>query len=843
MEVYKQTVETLLAELSSHPTDGLSSVQVRQARERYGENLLVMKGKPLWRKLLEPFLNVFIAILLVAVVISVLAGEHLDGAIVAGVIFLNAIIFWVQQYSTERVLRALKRHDQQQVTVWRNGRQVMTASTELVPGDIIELLEGQKIPADARILHAENLAINESVLTGEAVPVHKHSAHIAIDTKIYNRHNMVYQGTFVTAGTARVVVVATGNATEFGRLARLAQPLAETPLQKKINALVSLIVKIIFGIALTVFALNLIRGATPSEALRFMLTLTVSSVPEGLPISLTIIMVIAMRKMAKQQALVRSLHAIENLGLITVIATDKTGTLTENILRVQRSSLAAGVSEPMLKLYAYLSALVHEGKAHDPLDSAFASWSEHKRSPRGMKLIRQFSFVQVLRMSGVLWREGSKYELYIKGSPEHILRKSALTKSQLHQAESVMHQLAAEGYRVIALASSNVQKPIEKLEQIKSKFTFRGFLAIADSLRPEAAEAVMQAQSAGISVKMITGDHFETAFHIGKQLGMAQHPKDVFNAEASKSARSIAAKVVSSHTVFARILPEDKFKILQSLKRNQITAMTGDGVNDVPALTSSHVGVAMGSGADIAKEAGDIVLLDDNFKTIIAAIREGRIVYTNIRKMVFYLFSTTLGETLTMIGALLIGLPLPVTAIQILWINLVTDTLMVLPLGLEPAEDDVMKHSPRKPKAPLLDTVMIQRLILMGITLSGVTLFVLARNTQVESLAYAQAIAFTMLVTGQWAKALVARSESQSIIKRMLRPNIPQLFFFVVAISLQLAVLFSPLGTIFDIPQLTWHDVWPPVLAIVLVVLIVGEGHKLAVKLFARRQAYLKQQH
>ncbi len=828
MEYYKQTIESLLGGYHSSRSNGLSYRQVRANQKRYGINELTLKEKSWWRKALEPFFNIFVIILLVAVLISVVAGEYLDGTIVGVVIAINAIIYWVQQYSTERVLRALKKHSQQIVSVRRQGKITEIGAAELVPGDIIQLTEGQKVPADCRILEAESVAVNESVLTGETVPMHKHSAHISIDTPIYKQHNMLFQGTFVTSGTVEALVVAVGGATEFGRLAKLAEPNQLAPLQQKIDHLVKLIIKIIAGVSLAVFVLGVIRGMPLNEVLHFMLTMAVSAVPEGLPIALTIILVIAMRKMATQHALVRSMHAIENLGLITVIATDKTGTLTKNILSVQDAWPATHVSEAQLKMYVRLSACVHDGnQAHDPLDLAMDTFGKRAPLPKELTYVRQFSFVQELRMSGVLWQKGKHYELYVKGAPEHLLRLCGLSKEQLKEAESTLHQFTSNGQRVIGLATATFHLPIKKLEAFKGAFKFRGFIAVADSLRKEAAGAIASAQAAGINVKMITGDHYETAFHIGKTLGLAQHPKEVFNAEQYRKHVSLPAQVVNSHSVFARILPEDKLRILKSLKRTQITAMTGDGVNDVPALASAHVGVAMGSGSDIAKEAGDIVLLDDNFKTIISAIREGRIVFANIRKMLFYLFSTTLGEILTMLGALLVGLPLPVTAIQILWINLVTDTLMVLPLGLDPPEGDVMKHEPRKPRAPLLDKKMITRLIIMGITLASVTLLVFAFNVKQHSLVYAQGIAFTMLVVGQWAKALVARSETQSVFVRIFTPNYPQLIGLVVAASLQALVIFGPLGKVFELPNLAWSDVWQPILLITIVVLVVGELHKL----------------
>lgn len=831
VDAYKQKIEDLYEKFGSSNEDGLSYASVKKAEKQYGLNLLEIKGDPLWRKIIEPFASAFVIILLVAAGISVVAEEYLDGAVVMGVILINAVISWVQQYSTERVLRALKKQTEQKVSVIRQGNEQVVDAHELVPGDIILLDEGQKVPADGRLLEAENLSVNESILTGEAVPVHKHTSHIGSDTPTYKQLNMVFQGTFITAGSARALVVATGNQTEFGRIAKLAKPEGLAPMQVKINKLVSLIVKAAVGVSATIFILSLIRGLPADEALRFMLTMAVSAVPEGLPVALTVILVIAMRNMAKEKALVRSMHAIENLGLVTVIATDKTGTLTENILRVQDVWATEGVSQPMMKMYSRMSANIF-GDSHvsDPLDVALREHTEKTDIPNTMKFLRQFSFSQELLMSGSLWQEGKHYELYVKGAPEHLLHQAKLSKKDRSKAESELHKLASSGSRVIAVAGAKLKKPIQNLEEFSGQLEFYGFVGVADSLRREAAGAIAEAQAAGIDVKMITGDHFETAFHIGKELGLTKHPREVFNAEEKPKLSALSVSAVNKNAVFARILPERKLHILKNLKKKNIVAMTGDGVNDVPALSSADVGVAMGSGSDIAKESGDIVLLDDNFNTIVSAVRSGRVVYANIRKMLFYLFSTSLGESLTMVGALVVGLPLPVTAIQILWINIVTDTAMVLPLGLDPAEDDVMKYTPRKVKAPLLDRIMITRLILMGATLAITTLSVFWYVNQTHSYAYAQAIAFTMLVTGQWAKAQVARSEKISVFKRILTPNPAQLIGYIVAFFLQWLVLFGPLRSVFHIPQIKFSDLLIPVAIVTSAVVLVGEVHKLITK-------------
>lgn len=835
VDFYKQTHNELAARLHTSLEDGLSYDALQKAQADHGRNELKLKGTPIWRKIVEPFWNIFVAVLLVALGISLYAGEYIDASVIAAVVTINAVIFWIQEYSTERVLRALKQHDAHVVAVVRQGDSLRIPTTELVPGDLIELSEGQKVPADARVVVAESFSVSEAVLTGESIGVHKYDAHIAKDTEIYAQRNMVFQGTFVLTGTATALVVATGNNTEFGKIATLASTQERAPMQQKIDTLAGTLTKIIAGISITVFVLALLRGVEVSEAGRFVIAMAVSAVPEGLPVALSVILVLAMRRMARRKALVRSMQAIENVGLATVIATDKTGTLTENVLRVRSSKAAKGSSEALLKLSTHLSANIHDKQqSTDPLDTAFADYTKSTRVPQKMKFVHQFSFVQDLRMSGVLWREGRGYELYVKGSPEHLLQRSKLSKAERTQAESEMHKLSSTGHRVIAVAHASLPKQIDKLGDFKGALQFDGFVAIADALRPEAASAISEAHQAGVSVKMITGDHYETAFYIGKELGLTKHPSEVFNAEDSRS--KISASSVNAHVIFSRILPKDKMKILESLKKKNITVMTGDGVNDVPAISAAHVGVAMGSGSDIAKESSDVVLLDDNFETIVTAIREGRIVYANIRKMLYFVFATSFGEALTMIGALVIGLPLPVVAVQILWINLVTDTAMVLPIGLEPPESDVMRQPPRDIKAPLLGKVLLSRGFVVGLTLAVVTLIVFERARVDNSLMYAQAIAFTSLVVGQWANALNARSEDKSFFVRVFTPNTKLVFGFIIAVLLQLVVLLGPLKEAFHIPNsLSVHDVVFTSLLSFGAVLVAGELHKLAVYILQKR--------
>lgn len=826
MSWYKQTLKNIYDALESSEA-GLSSEKAADLLEIHGYNQLEIKSDSIWKIILEPFKDIFVLVLIIAAIISLISHEPIDTVVISAVIIINASIYYIQQYATSRVLRSLKDHNIAEVTVLRNGAETKVSSINLVPGDIVILSEGERIPADARLIHVDDLQVDEASLTGESTPIRKHSSILSTNKQIYEQDNMIFQGTYVLSGSARAIVTETGANTEFGKIAHLASDKkTKSPVQEKVDRIVASVIKSVAVMSILVFILSLFRGNEPSEALRFVLSLSVSAVPEGLPIAITVIIVLGISRMAKKQALVRSYSAIEDVGLITTIATDKTGTLTKNILTVVEDW-----SFGDLKVGDVAKLTLNDGAAiSDPLNKAIA---KKYKSHKSIKPNDFYSFDLRLRMSGTFYGDASGGYLYIKGSPEAILEKSKLNPQELHNCESTLHKMASKGYRVIGFARLKISnKPPESLGLFNNKeFEFVGYVALADELRPEAAVAIKAAKAAGISVRLITGDHFETAYNIGKQIGIANHPSQVIQGFELPKNEEQLTKLIKEKTVFARILPEDKFRILNALKRNEITAMTGDGVNDVPALSNAHVGFAMGSGSDIAKDAGGIVMLDDNFATIVTAISEGRRIYDNIKRMIFYLLSTSVGEVLTMIAALVIGLPLPVTATQILWINLATDTAMALPLGLEPAERDHMKRPPRKPKSQLLNRHIITRMMLVALSMAiSVIIMVYILDQRGESLAYIQTISFLSLVISQWANALNARSETESIIKRLKVPNPSMVIGFVIAILFQLLVMFGPLAKIFDVVPVKFNDIIISSIISIGLVIASVELHKLVLR-------------
>ena len=831
MLYYHQSIEATYEELRTGPS-GLQKREAEARLETYGYNTIRIKGDPLWRKLAEPFMNVFMLVLFIAAVISLFHEAVFDAIIILVIMATSAIIYYVQRFTTERILRSLQQHTAQRVEVIRGGETRYIDDSELVPGDIIQLNEGDKVPADIRLTTTNTLRVDEALLTGESAPVSKITDTLPEKKEVYEQANMLFQGSFVVAGQATGIVVFTGNMSEFGRIAALSRKTSGStisPVQKKIDTLLSYIVMAVGGLAVGAFILAISRGIEFTESLRFVLALSVSAVPESLPVAISVILVLGMRRMAARKALVRTMKAIETIGVITTIATDKTGTLTENKLSVQENWQPID-SEHHLPAIAHRTINHHGDNTRDPLDIAMI---EFTRAEKFIQLkgdpITKLPFDQTFSMSGNVWHHEGIYDLVVKGAPEQIMDRSHLSNSERADAEAALQSLTSQGYRVIALATSKIAKPLEGFDQLSARhrFTFVGFMGVADTLRPTARRAIVTAQRAGVTVRMITGDHFETAYHIGRQLGLLESRDQVFDSRLmNKLNDEQLQKRIESSFVFSRVTPENKFRILQILKIKEITAMTGDGVNDVPALSSAHVGVAMGSGSQIAKDAGDIILLNNNFEGIIRAMKEGRIIFSNIRRMLFYLLSTNAGEAITAVAAIAIGFPMPLSPVQILWVNLVTDTAMVIPLGLEPGEKHIMKMKPVSPKAPLLSKYMVFRTVLVALTMSGLALAMYAYFSLKYSADYGHTVAFSALVVMQWANAFNARSTYQSAFSRIKVMSRPFYVGLTISIILQMVAIFGPLQGLLNIHPIAIGDLYITSIIAFLVPILVVEIHK-----------------
>lgn len=830
MRFYQWSVDKVYSRLKTSPT-GLSRQEALSRLRTYGPNQIRVAGVPLWKKLLEPLADMFVLVLLAAAVISFWHGETLDAVIILVIIAVSAIIFYVQRFSTERVMRNLNRQKIEQVTVIRNGQSIKITSTDLVPGDVVIITEGEKVPADIRLSVSRSLRIDESVLTGEAQPVRKNIALLNGERRVYQQSNMLFSGSFVVSGSGQGIVVATGNQTEFGNLASLSDRTeSKSPVQRKIDKLTSQLVAVVGAISLVILGLSLLRGMELFESLRFVIAIAVSAIPEGLPVAISVILVLGMRRMAAKKALVQQMRAIETLGVITTIATDKTGTLTENKLRVQEIWQPTKTGKLKSSLDRFFN---RSGNLSDPLDWAMMDYArknyrlDEKHTPA-----YELPFDQSYAMSATVWHSGEKFLIYAKGAPESIFKYAKVSAKQKAAAKKALDRLTAKGYRVLAAVTGETNKQPKSFKQfVSNDLKFAGLIAVADSLRQEAKGAIKAALDAGVTVRMITGDHAETAFQIGKDLGMVKRRNEVLDCgDLDKISDIELEKIIDQTKVFARVVPEQKFRLLTILKKHNITAMTGDGVNDVPALTNAHIGLAMGSGSHIARDAGDIILLDDNFKTVIDAMREGRVIISNIRRMLFYLLATNTGEVLTMMGALIIGTRLPLEPVQILWVNLITDTSMVIPLGLEPGEKDVMKKKPLKLSAPILNRQMIIRIILAAISIAAVTLVTYLVFSSSHGHAYAQTLAFAALVVSQWGNAFSARSDNESVFSRLRVMNRSFYVGLAISFTLQLFVFFGPLGSLLHIAAAGGADLLTVSLIAFLAPIITCEIHKVATR-------------
>ena len=830
MIFYTKTIKESLEELGSN-SNGLSKTEVADRLAQYGPNRIKVKGTPLWRTIVEPFANIFMAVLSLAAIVSVLHGAVIDAWIIFAIMMINAIIFYVQKFSTDRILRSLQKHDPLLVDVLRDNNTVRVDYSDIVPGDIILLDEGDKVPADARLIETNSFRVDEAQLTGESLPVDKSTDELSQDKEVYEQTNMVFQGSFVVGGSATALIVSTGNNTEFGKLAAISVSASEpSPVQKKIDKLVSKIIKIIAVIGLIVFALTIYRGIDLAEGIRYVLAVSVSAVPESLPVAITVVLVLGMRRMAKHNALVKVMKAIETIGGLTVIATDKTGTLTKNKLTVQQIWNPKDDKDQLIT--SLLKSINHsDSKIHDPLDIAISDYVASKKSiNKDNNLVKSFPFDQDYSMSGNLLKDSKNFKLWVKGAPESIMSRCRLPKKQREAINSMLHSYAGNGFRVIALAHSDNTKSIDNFSELGDSvnFSFDGLVAIADVLRPEAKKAINDAKKAGVKVCMVTGDHFETAYHIGRELGLVDNNSQVFDSRnMSKMSDKELETKIDNIRVFSRVIPENKHRILTILKRNNITAMTGDGVNDVPALVSAHVGVAMGSGASIAKDAGDIILLDNNFKSIVHAIHEGRTIYSNIKRMVAYLLSTNAGEVLVTLGALISGIPIPLLPVQILWVNLVTDTFLVIPLGLEPGEKRNMQRPPQSPSAPLFSRFMISRIVLVAIMMGILTLGIYAIELPKSGYEYARTVAFQSIVVMQWSSAFCYRSDYESLLTRIKKFSLVFYIGLFMAILMQILAMNSGIGqSLLHITPISAGDIIKYSLIALFIPVIVVEIHK-----------------
>jgi Ca2+-transporting ATPase len=831
---------------------GLSSAEARRRLERYGRNALPeAQSRSLFSVFIGQFKSPLIYLLFAAAAIALGLGHTSDAVVIFIVVLLNSIIGAVQEGRAERSLQALRKLATHKARVLRDGREAIVEAAEVVPGDVLLLEAGDAIAADARLLSATALQVAEAALTGESVPVTKALAPVGPDAALADRRNMVYAGTHVTAGKAHAVVVATAMATEIGHIAKLAEAAVEpqTPLERRIAQFGRAIIYAAVVIFIVVNAVGMARGVPFAQIVMLAISQVVGMIPEGLPVAMTIALAVGVQRMARRRAVVRRLAAVETLGSTTVICTDKTGTLTRNEMTVTAVFLPGGrelavtgagyrpegkfleneaevdpTADEALGALLEALALCNDAQLHgpeetepqwrpigDPTEVALLTFAMkggatpievRERAPRRAEI----PFDPAAQMMATQHDVGGDRAVVIKGAPEVVLDlcREPLPGAERDEIHRAAEQMARRALRVLAAAIVEGAEidPEAGFGAFRGSARFLGLVGEIDPPRPEVKDAVSRCRSAGIRPVVVTGDHKATGYAIASQLGIAADGDGAIDGrELDQMSDDELAGQLDGISVFARVHPAQKLRIVDLYqKRGDVVAMTGDGVNDAPALVKANVGVAMGiTGTEVAKEAAEIVITDDNFATIVAAVEEGRVVYRNIKKAVLLLFSTSAAEVVVLLMAMLLGYPPPFAAVQILWNNLVTEGLITVNLVMEPAEGDEMRRRPISPSEPLLSDVLLKRMVVMAPTISIVTLgwFILRHAAGVPE-AQVRTETFTLLALCEWYNVLNCRSETKSALQLSVLRN-PWLVAGLAAGNLlQAAVVFwAPLNRVF----------------------------------------------
>ncbi|MBZ5677814.1 MAG: cation-translocating P-type ATPase [Acidobacteriia bacterium] len=834
------TVEAVRQQLQTSLEDGLSAQAVSLRLARHGPNSIrEAKLKSPWRIFAAQFTDFMIVVLLAAAVIAGFLGEAADTVAIVTIVVLNAVIGFVQEYRAEQAMDALRKMAAQQARVVRNGEPATIPAADLVPGDIVLLEAGNVVPADVRVAESAQLRIGEAALTGESQPAEKHSHPVDPDPQsaLGDRASVAYKGTIVHYGRGRGIVVATGMQTELGRIAEMLDARSEvkTPLQQRLAYFGRYLALAALGICTVIFAAGVLRGEPLVRMFLTSVSLAVAAIPEALPAVVTITLALGARRMLRLNALVRRLPAVETLGSVTYICSDKTGTLTENKMRVNVAYLAGqsvtlptetGNGDPWT---TFFTALAVSNDAHrnargevsgDPteaalMEAALAAGFDKSALLSTMPRIAEYPFDSERKRMTTVHTSPSGTVAFVKGAPEAVLERcqTALEPAGIVSVDrtavaAAAERMAADGLRVIAVAYRQWPDWEEDAspDGTEESLTFLGLAGLIDPPRAEVLQAVRICRQAGIVPVMITGDHPATALAVARHLGIASdHERAVTGPELAAMPQRELEEHVGRTRVYARVDPAQKLRIVEALQnRGEFVAMTGDGVNDAPALQRSDIGVAMGMvGTDVAREAADLVLLDDNFATIVAAVKEGRHIFENIRKFIKFIMASNAAEIWTLFLAPFLGLPVPLLPIHILWTNLVTDGLPGLALAVEPAERSLMDRPPRPPSESLFARGLWQHVVWVGLMIGGLSIFSQAYAIHM-SWAHWQTIVFTVLTVSQMAHVVAVRSDTESLWRLGLFSNLPLLGAVALTIGLQMAVIYwAPFQRVFKTASLS----------------------------------------
>jgi Ca2+-transporting ATPase len=894
---YQKSPENTLQTLQVKFEDGLTTSQVQERLDIFGSNEIIDKGgKSIWSMLWAQLTDTMVLVLFGAAVISMLISDWKDAIAIFTIVLLNAIIGLVQEYRAEQAMAALKQMASPNVRVRRNGKPEEIDAKDLVPGDIFFLEAGSKVPADSRLIETANLRVKEASLTGESEPVDKSISLLMEDNILLgDRTNMLFMGTTVTYGRGTAVVVKTGMDTELGRIAEMIQTVEEdqTSLQKRMDKMGRTLALVALGIVVVVFTLGLLRGENAPEMFLTAVAMAVAAVPEGLPAVVAIALALGAQRMLKRQALIRKLPAVETLGSVTVIASDKTGTLTANQMQLKVLDVAGNTQEldwqlgqeditlsysqlnPAIQLLVLGGVLNNDAQLitdekeldaymvlGDPTEGALISSAAYLGLIQS-ELLEVFPRVDEVPFSSerkrmtTLHQLSGNYQAYLpefqmdekvdstrllsftKGAVDGLLEISSqvfvngkiipLNDSWRSRIEQATESMAKDGLRVLGLGFETLPAGLNgnASEVVENSLVFVGLFGMMDPPRPEAYESVQVNYEAGIRTIMITGDHPLTAGRIARDLGIAKDGPTIIGKQLSAMSDEELRQVAFEANVYARVSPEHKLRIVSTLQDlGEVVAMTGDGVNDAPALRKADIGVAMGiTGTDVSKEAADMVLLDDNFATIVRAVREGRTIFDNIRKFIKYTMTSNAGEVLVMLLAPFFGLPLPLTALQILWINLVTDGLPGLALSVEPTEKDTMKRPPIDIKKSIFSNGLSLHIVWVGLLMGLVSLGIGYWGWQMGN-PYWSTMTFMTLTLSQMGHALAVRSDKRSLFRQGLRSNKVVLVAVALTFGLQMMITYwTPMNDIFKTQPLPLPELGIS-LALSLVVFLAVEVEK-----------------
>ncbi|HXH22343.1 MAG TPA: cation-translocating P-type ATPase [Dehalococcoidia bacterium] len=827
------TAAEVLSVLGVSPGAGLSAAEAARRLRDLGPNLApAARGRPATLLLLAQFRSILVYVLLVAGAVSLALGDTFEAAAIGAIVLLNAMLGFAQEYRSQRALEALRSMVAPEATVLRDGRPARMPAAGIVPGDIVLLESGDIVPADGRIIEAASLQVSEALLTGESTPVDKGPDPVGLDAVLADRTSMVFQGTVVTSGRGACVVVSTGSQTEMGRIAGLiAAPKEEmTPLQQRLEGVGHFLLFGALLLCVLVFVIGVARGIDAGEMFLTATSLAVAAIPEGLPAATTLVLAIGVQRMASQNAIVRRLSSVETLGSVTVIFTDKTGTLTENRMTVERLWTPDGREEALLAAVLCNNARLGgdgEPEIGDPTEIALLAFAlksglDPEAARRDHPRLSEIPFDSSrARMTVTVGGPDGRRAAYMKGAPEVVLPLCDISPAG---AEEEAARMASDGLRVLALARRDVTQKDDP--DIERGMRLVGLAGLWDPLRPEAPAALRQAAAAGVRVVMLTGDHPATARAIAARLGLEG---DVLTGREIEALDPDELRVrAAGATVFARVTSEHKLRIVEAARRGgEVTAMTGDGVNDAPALRAADIGIAMGlGGTDVAREAADMVLVDNRFATIVEAMRQGRAIYANIQRFVHFLLSCNLAEVAVIFIALLVWSASPLTPLQILFVNLLTDGLPALALGLEPVDPMTMTRPPRRPGAGIISKRSLMPIVGVGGVVAACTLVGYALGREWGGAALGRDMALATLVGAHLAVAFVFRNESRPFFA--LRAN-HWLTAAVASSALLLVGLYEApfLSERLDVHSLAWKHM-AVVAALSLAPLAVGEAAKVS---------------